>query len=171
MIDTSLKDLKTLLPEQTFITSAGNITLAPFKFKKISQAITLINKYKALILAARTTRALSDGSVIEELLPSNIVDKILEQKTDTNYQVVNDIVELLDLSIKKTPDTLGTATNAIADNLDYHEVIYLLTVVVKQNIDFFTQLMTLFPTPEEPKDETDPVAVEPAKIGELESVA
>jgi ABC-type antimicrobial peptide transport system permease subunit len=140
-----ITDLTTLIPDQTFDTSAGKITLRPFPFRLTNQALDIISKYKTIFLAPKQITYKDEDGVDQTTFASkdtvDIVDEILA-KNDDNYSVLEDIAQLLLISGKED-------ISKIIPELGYQEVVYLLSIVVKLNQDFFGQIKSLFAPPEE----------------------
>jgi hypothetical protein len=143
---TTLKtDLKTLIPDQAFDTSAGEITLRPFEFQYTNRALDIISKYASILVTPKKVEYLEDGKLKEYFVPKesvDIVNEVLKKTGDDNYSVLEDIAKILALS----------SSDDIAEKLPslrYTEVIYLFSVVVTLNKDFFSEIQSLFTVPEE----------------------
>lgn len=108
--------LAVLIPAKTFATSAGDITLKPFKFKQLNEALELVDKYMAILTNP-------------DLDTAGIVDAFL-QKQDDGYLVQDDIAKLI---------TLVSGVDDL-DEYGYDEIIALFTEIIAMNMDFFTAI-------------------------------
>lgn len=133
------KQLAVLIPAESFATSAGTITLKPFKFKQLNEALELVDKYLQII----SNPELTTDEMISALL----------QKQDEGYAVMDDVAKLI---------TLVSGVVEL-DDFGYDEVICLLTEILQMNMDFFTAIAKrLNPKKAEAKEEE----AAPAKTGE-----
>ncbi|MBD2653672.1 hypothetical protein H6G45_09250 [Synechocystis sp. FACHB-383] len=110
------KQLAVLIPAESFATSAGTITLKPFKFKQLNEALELVDKYLQII----SNPELTTDQMISALL----------QKQEEGYAVMDDIAKLI---------TLVSGVSEL-DDFGYDEVICLLTEILQMNMDFFTAI-------------------------------
>ena len=137
-------DLTTLIPDQTFNTSVGEIVIRPFLFNDTNRAIDIISKYTTIFFTPKKESYLDEEGVEQTAFVAketgDIVQEILQKGEDNNYSVLEDVSNLLELSSKDISRVIGKLT--------YPEVIYLLSVIVKLNQDFFTQIKGLFPAKE-----------------------
>lgn len=108
--------LTTLIPAKTFATSAGDITLKPFKFKQLNDALELVDKYMAIL----TNPDLDTAGIVEAFL----------QKQESGYLVQDDIAKLI---------TLVSGVEDL-DEFGYDEIIALFTEIISMNMDFFTAI-------------------------------
>lgn len=124
--------LSVLIPDRSFLTSIGDVTLKPFKFKQFKTALAIIEKYLKIILGD------------QEVTTSSIMESLLE-KAEDDYTVLDDIASLLGLvSSKQTSDL---------EELGYDEIFALLTEVVEQNMDFFGRIGKKINPPVSPTEE------------------
>lgn len=123
--------LSVLIPDRSFLTSIGDVTLKPFKFKQFKTALAIIEKYLKIILGS------------EDVTTASIMESLLE-KAEDDYTVLEDIASLLGLVSSKETSDLG--------ELGYDEIFALLTEVVEQNMDFFGQIGKKINPPVEPTD-------------------
>lgn len=107
-----MSDLNILIPAQTVETSAGSITLKPFKFRDFQTALTVVSKYVDLIATAE-----SSGDMVRRILSSG------------GSETLGDVATLIKLTSGKDPEFL--------DDLSWDEVFGLLLTIVEQNLDFF----------------------------------
>jgi hypothetical protein len=156
-------NLSILFPEQTFTTSIGKIVIAPFKFKQTKQALDLIAIYKGILFTGKTVTITDlegkEKTITVAKTSDEIIDEILAKDSDKNYKVIEDIITLLLLS---SPQLQEDSIN----DLGYQEVIYLLSIIIKSNQDFFTQIGNLFKTSPQEEEKKEAPAV---TIGELRS--
>jgi hypothetical protein len=124
-----------------------------------NQALDIISKYKTIFLAPKQITYKDEDGVEQTSFVAketvDIVDEILA-KNDDKFSVLEDITNLLVISSKED-------IKEVIDELGYQEVVYLLSVVVKLNQDFFGQIKSLFAQPEEEKPQ--------ALTGEIGSAA
>ena len=109
------KELKILIPDEELETSAGKITLRPFKFKDFSKALELVSKYLDVFMGAESAFA------IAQVMLSN-----------AGEQTLTDVSFLIKLCTSVERDFI--------DNLSWDEVFQILVVIVEQNMDFFYRL-------------------------------
>lgn len=108
-------ELKILIPAEDVETSAGIVTLRPFKFKDFPKALGLVSKYLDAFMGA-------DGAyAIAQILLA-----------DSGEEALGDVGQLISLCSGKEPDWL--------DELTWDEVVRILVVVIQQNIDFFYRI-------------------------------
>lgn len=105
-------ELKILIPAEEIETSAGTVTLRPFKFKDFPKALGLVSKYIDTFMQADNATA-----IVAILL------------ADQGEETLSDISKLISLSSGKD--------RAYLDELSWDEVVQILVVIVQQNIDFF----------------------------------
>lgn len=143
---TKKNQLSVLIPDRSFNTSIGDLVLKPFKFKQFNTALEIIQKYVEFILGGEDV---TTGSIINFLL----------EKSEGDYSVLVDIVKLLSLVSGKESEEI--------DELTYDEVFALLSEIIDQNKDFFSQIgKKINPGPAaEPNGETPKVTT-----GESESL-
>ncbi len=124
-----MNQLKVLIPNRTFTTSQGAVTLAPFKFKQFKQILEIVEKYLTIFTTTETAGEIA---------------KLLLAKSETDYTVLADISQLL----KSVSPELE-----IIDDLQYDEVLALLIEIIDMNIDFFARMgktLSLKTEPETP---------------------
>lgn len=109
--------LSILIPDRTFSTSGGEVKLSPFKFKQFKEALAIVEKYLSLLTKFETTN---------ELLSA------LFQKAQEDYIVLDDIMALSQLVTAKPKEFF--------DDLNYDEVLGILTEIIEMNIDFFSRM-------------------------------
>jgi hypothetical protein len=141
---TKNNQLSVLIPDRSFDTSIGAVTLKPFKFKQFKTALAIIEKYLKIILGKEDV---TSGDIIESLL----------EKAEDDYTVLSDIAQLLGLVSSKETTEL--------EELGYDEIFALLTEVVEQNMDFFGRIGNKI------SPQTEVTENELATTGELESPA
>lgn len=109
------KELKILIPDEELETSAGKITLRPFKFKDFSKALELVSKYLDVFMESESAVAIAQVML-----------------TNAGEQTLADLAILVELCS-------GKERNFI-DNLSWDEVFQILVAIVEQNMDFFYRL-------------------------------
>jgi hypothetical protein len=128
--------LKVLIPSQSYDTSIGKVTLAPFKFKQFPQALKLVERYSEIIFGEKTEIIEEQGVQVAVQVPKQGTDIAREifakSETDETYAVLSDIEEMLALV------SGGTLTDL--DDLGYDEVVALLIEVIQMNMDFFSRI-------------------------------
>lgn len=139
--------LSVLIPNRSFQVSIGDIEIKPFKFKQFHEALAIIEKYLKVILGG------------EEVTTGSIITFLLE-KSEEDYAVLEDIVNLLKLVSGKEPEQI--------EDLSYDEVFGLLTEVIDQNMDFFSRIGKKIGAQQESQQESLNVA-KAETTGELES--
>lgn len=108
-------DLKILIPAEDVETSAGTVTLRPFKFKDFPKALGLVSKYLDAFMGA-------DGAyAIAQILLA-----------DSGEEALGDVGKLISLCCGKEHEFL--------DELTWDEVVQILVVIIQQNIDFFFRI-------------------------------
>lgn len=108
-------ELKILIPAEEVETSAGVVTLRPFKFKDFPKALGLVSKYLDAFMGA-------DGAyAIASILLA-----------DQGEETLGDVGKLIELSSGKD--------RAYLDELSWDEVVQILVVIIQQNIDFFFRI-------------------------------
>lgn len=111
-----MSDLLVLIPDRTYSTSGGSVTLTPFGFKDFKTALAIIERYVNVFMVSQTG--------------AEMAEKIFA-KVSENYAILDDVNALLSLVMR------GEAN---LDNLRYDEVICLVTEVIQMNLDFFKQI-------------------------------
>lgn len=122
--------LKVLIPSQTYETSIGKVTLAPFKFKQFPMALSLVEKYSEIVFGEKL-EVIEGEAVRVPKTAADIAREVLA-KSEDSYLVLADISEMLAL--------VSGGTLADLDDLGYDEVIGLLVEVVQMNMDFFKRV-------------------------------
>jgi hypothetical protein len=124
--------LKVLIPSQSYDTSIGKVTLAPFKFKQFPLALKLVERYSEIIFGEKT-EIIEGQSVSVPKSGTDIAREIFaKSEADETYAVLSDIGEMLALV------SGGTLTDL--DDLGYDEVVALLIEVIQMNLDFFSRI-------------------------------
>jgi len=122
--------LSVLIASKKFATSAGEITLSPFKFKQLNEALALVDKYMNIL----ANRELDDIGMVQAFL----------QKQDEGYLVQDDIAKLI---------TLVSGVEDLGD-FGYDEIIGLFTEIISMNMDFFTAITKKFSKEKAEKSES-----------------
>lgn len=135
-----ISQLKVLIADRSFTTSAGEITLKPFKFMQFALVLALIEQYLKVF-----SQYNSASQIVQELLG----------KSEDKYTILEDIVKLLGLVSNKE--------TSFFEGLQYDEVISLLTEIIEMNIDFFSRIgQTLNP----PRQETESSKIGESKLAD-----
>jgi hypothetical protein len=126
--------LKVLIPSQSYDTSIGKVTLAPFKFKQFPLALKLVERYSEIIFGEKT-EIIEGQSVQVPKSGTDIAREIFaKSESDETYAVLSDIQEMLALV------SGGSLTDTDLDDLGYDEVVALLIEVIQMNLDFFSRI-------------------------------
>lgn len=113
----SKNELSVLIPNRSFTTSVGDITLKPFKFKQFGKALELVQRYFDLFTTFDGAEAMAKA--------------LFEKVEGGDYEILDDIDLLIELvSGIKVSDS----------DLAYDEVIGLLVEVIDMNLDFFSRI-------------------------------
>lgn len=111
-----MSDLLVLIPDRTFATSHGPVTLTPFALRNFKTALGIIERYVNVFMVSQTG--------------AEMAEKIFA-RVNEDYAILDDIQALLTLVIKPSIEL---------EDLRYDEVIGLLAEVIQMNLDFFKQI-------------------------------
>jgi hypothetical protein len=112
-------ELQVLIPDRTFNTSAGKVSLVPFKFKHFNRALEIIERYVNVFMVSQTAEEIANR---------------LFAKVSESYEVLNDINTILGMVI------VPSAAAIEIDELRYDEVLGIVVEVVDMNLVFFKQI-------------------------------
>jgi hypothetical protein len=125
-------ELQVLIPDRTFKTSVGDVSLVPCQFKHFNRAFEIIERYVNVFMVAQTAEEIAGR---------------LFAKVSENYEVLRDINSLLGMVIVSTQENLDI------EELRYDEVLGMVVEVIDMNLIFFKQIGQRL---NENKDETAP---------------
>lgn len=111
-----MNEIDILLNRETVKTSEGEITLRAFRMKDFPMVLELVERYKGFF----TDKGLN-------------LAEIAFGKNKDEFQVVEDMANMVVISSNIEKPTLL--------EMPYDEVVGLVSIVVKNNMDFFTQKM------------------------------